>query len=95
MGKTDERRRDTGARDVGIDADLDAFADWFVDWWLQRGRRLMAAAEEADPNPANRSPRRRRRTRWDEQGRLVVCTESRRQHVEGDSDRAALGRQLD
>jgi hypothetical protein len=72
MAKGDKSRLDAGPGETAPDPDVRAFVDWFVDWWLRRGQRLTAEAGETNPKPPTRSRRRRRRTRWDEHGRLVL-----------------------
>jgi hypothetical protein len=36
--------------EIKLDPEVEAFVNWFADWWLRRGRRLVKAAKEADPD---------------------------------------------
>jgi hypothetical protein len=65
-------------KDSSLGPEVEAFVNWFADWWLRRGRRLVAAAKEADPDRFNKRKKSKRAEnrlplRWDQEtGRIVL-----------------------
>ncbi len=62
--------------EIKLDPEVEAFVNWFADWWLRRGRRLVKAAKEADPDFAKKGKRSNRGDRppfyWDDETQRFV-----------------------